>query len=375
MSYTISAIAVKSYNRALLEAAIRRHFAELNIAEKLNPAMRVLLKPNLLMKRTPEEGTTTHPELVRAVAVVLKEHGINDITIADSPSGPYQKKPLEAIYAATGMARVASETGAKLALSTGWETVPNTVPNSLCKEFNIISPVRQADFIINLPKLKTHVLTALSGGVKNLFGCVPGLQKPEMHLRFPDSERFGRMLLELAGCVCPALTIADAVVSMEGDGPSAGSLRQTGWTLAAENIYALDMALCQLIGIAPEQVQTVRLAVLEGNSPREYKELTYVGDGQPPPVTDYRIPATGLVRGAGMLLPSFLSRPFRRAAMWFAPRPVICSQSCIGCGKCAESCPAKVIELVHSKAKIDYNGCIRCFCCHEMCPVRAVEIR
>ena len=57
------------------------------------------------------------------------------------------------------------------------------------------------------------------------------------------------------------------------------------------------------------------------------------------------------------------------------PKPVIQNNRCIGCGKCAESCPAHTIELRERKAVINYSGCIKCYCCHEMCPVRAISVR
>ena len=57
------------------------------------------------------------------------------------------------------------------------------------------------------------------------------------------------------------------------------------------------------------------------------------------------------------------------------PRPVIRRKDCVGCGRCAESCPAHTITIVSGKAQIRYDRCIHCYCCHEMCPVRAIDIR
>lgn len=109
--------------------------------------------------------------------------------------------------------------GASLNLSADSRNV-HVAEGALCRDFDVIDPVADADFVVNCCKLKTHCMTTLSCGVKNLFGCVPGLLKPQLHYRFPDGEQFARMLVDLSLLVKPGLTVADAVDAMEGDGPT-----------------------------------------------------------------------------------------------------------------------------------------------------------
>ncbi len=370
----VSILSTTEYNPALLDSAVEQHIRLLGLDRLLRPGLRVTLKPNLLLRRSPEEATTTHPELVAAVVRALKRRGVTRITIADSPGGPYLPSLLAGIYKASGMAAVAEAEGIACNLEIGWREVPAQNARQV-SSFNLIDPVADADLVINLCKLKTHCMTGLSGAVKNLFGCVPGLQKPEFHYRFKNPEEFCGMLVDLCETVRPAVTFVDAVVAMEGDGPSGGSPRPVGLTLCAENPYALDVALCHLIGMPEERALTVKAARARGLAPA-LSELELVGEPERlAPVEGFRMPAVKSV-DFNTRLPRFIRRP----ADWFAsrfltPRPAIRTAGCIGCGKCAESCPAHTIAVSGGKAHIDYTNCIRCYCCHEMCPVKAIDIR
>ena len=238
--------------------------------------------------------------------------------------------------------------------------------------FNIVTPIAQADLLINIAKLKTHAMTLLSAGIKNLFGCVPGLQKPELHYRHPDIEDFSNMLVTLARTVAPALTLIDAIDAMEGDGPTGGTVRHLGLTLAARDLFTQDWFACSLIGIDPERVVMLRRAKALGLID---ERVEIVGD-QPvyaePPFKQPR--ATG-VDFTGHL-PEPLGRPLRAVlGGLLKPYPKLDASKCVGCGKCAESCPPKIIVIANRKAHFTRKGCISCFCCQEMCPARAIGVR
>lgn len=220
----ISVQKTPGYNPALLRQAVDAHFAALRVEEDLFPGMRVLLKPNLLAGRKPEQAVTTHPALIQAVADWLRERGVEEITLADSPGGPYNEALLRSVYRASGMDGLR---GVTLNLSAGY--APAEQPEGkVCRRFDLIDPVRQADYIINLPKVKTHGMTMVSLGIKNLFGTVPGLGKPALHCRYPGWDVFAGMLLDLSALVAPAVTLVDGVLAMEGDGPGGGDPREIG---------------------------------------------------------------------------------------------------------------------------------------------------
>lgn len=362
-----------SYLQDEVNSSIKRHFELLKLSEEIKPNMRVLLKPNLLMKRKPEEITTTHPAVIAGIIVCLKELGISDITIADSPGGPYTAKALNGIYEATGMKTLAKQYDVALNEDFGYyeQTVEKGVK---VHRFTLINPIKNADYIIDIAKLKTHAMTTLSGGVKNLFGAVPGLMKPEFHFRFPDKNDFSNMLLDLCETVKPNVTFVDAVISMEGDGPSGGTPKKTGLILASKSPYNLDVALCNLIDADVNDVPTVHQAIKRHLSVSDIKELEFIGD-ELISFSDYKMPN---VKSVDFMerVPSWLRKPLNPIVQaMVVSKPVIRTKQCIGCGKCAESCPAKTIAITNKKVIIDYSKCIKCFCCHEMCPVKVIDIK
>ena len=220
--------------------------------------------------------------------------------------------------------------------------------------------------------------------MKNLFGCIPGLQKAEWHTRFSDRERFGNMLIDLLQTVQPDIAVMDAVVGMQGDGPAGGEPREVGLILGSEDLLNLDLAACRMIGMPPMRVPYLEAAHRRGLCAEQFDLRDLAGDTAAfAPIQGYKLPSSYQNDQLGSTdfadYRSWL-RPFVQAAEKIAaPRPVVKAAKCIGCGKCAEICPRHTIRLSgqgnHRKAKIQPRGCIRCFCCHEMCPVKAIDVR
>ena len=368
----VSVCQTESYDPARMQAAVRAHFEALDLSRQIRPDLKIVIKPNLVMKRAPEDAATTHPALVEAVIRQLQQLGAQDITIAESSGGPYAEPLLKSLYETCGMAEAARRTGAKLNLGTGSREIGGN--GQVTRRFTVIDPIADADLILNLCKLKTHCMTVLSGAVKNLFGCIPGLQKPQMHYRFQNTGDFCSMLVDLAQTVAPVLTIIDAVDAMEGNGPSGGTVRHTGCLIASRSPFCLDLLLNRLIALKPQQAPTVLHSIRRGLCPDDPSGLRVLNpDSLPLTIPDFVHPQSKTVDFSGNL-PPFLRPAVQKAAKLLSPRPVIDPERCIGCGKCAQSCPAQIIRIQAHKAKIQH-GCIRCYCCHEMCPVKAIHIR
>ena len=368
-------VKAQDYQPQTIDRAVERLWKELCIDPSLFCGKKVLVKPNLLMRRRPEEATTTHPQVVRAVIEQIKRAHPAQIVIADSPGGLYNPTQLRAIYTTCGMQQAADQTGAVLNFDTGSGAVA-VQQGKLCSEFNLIDPVRQADVVVSVGKLKTHCMTGLSGGVKNLFGCIPGLQKPQLHYRFQNKNDFAGMLVDLCQTVAPVLTVMDAVESMEGNGPSGGTMRKTNCLIASQSPYCLDRFLCALIAMTPQQVPTVQSCIERGLCPQNDADLLILNpDALPCLIADFQHPRSTTIDFSGNV-PRFLQPAVRFCAKHLlSPKPRIELDKCIGCGKCAESCPPHTIQIQNHKAHINYKQCIRCYCCHEMCPVRAIHIR
>ena len=361
---------VAEYREDLIYPALCRSFEDLNIGSDLRAGMKVVIKPNLVMAKSPVFSATTHPAVIQSVIRWIRERGVTDITVAESSGGLYTAEHMNRVYRTCGMNVLEPDAHLNRDFTSRTVSCPSRFAN---RSFNLITPVLQADYIINICKLKTHAMTGYSGGIKNLFGTVPGLEKPQLHYRWPDIDDFSRMLLEIAQIVNPQLTVIDAIEAMEGNGPTGGTTRPMHLLLAARDFYTQDYFAAKLMGLDPMEISMIRQSVEQGLA--RPGEIVLRGDPLPENPAPFQLPDTKSLNFADNI-PPFLQRPF----LFFASKllksyPQLKKDVCIGCGKCAESCPAHVIRIEKGKAKFRKKGCISCFCCQEMCPAKAISVR
>ena len=162
---------------------------------------------------------------------------------------------------------------------------------------------------------------------------------------------------------------------MEGNGPTAGTPRHMGALLAGTDCHKLDLICAKLIGLAPMAVPTLRAAANFGLIGETAADVTVSGDVDAFVLPDFQ----RIERGRGLqfetLLPGALGRALGKTAqMALRSSPRLKKSKCVGCGKCAEICPAKAIVITDKKAVIDREKCIRCFCCQEFCPKGAMQV-
>ena len=360
----VALVRCTDYDRAAVERAVERVFSLCGGAERFaQPGMRVLIKLNLLMKRTPDRATTTHPEVARAVALAVQKAGGVPV-FADSPGGPFTRGMLAGVYETCGIRAVAEELGC--ALNDDFSVTTRTFPEGdAAKQLDLIGVLDWVDAVITVGKLKTHGLTTMTGCVKNLYGCVPGTTKVEYHARYPQAELFSRMLVDLCACVKPCFALLDAVEGMEGEGPSGGRPRTIGALVGGENPHQVDAVGAALIGLDPESVTTLRAAKRRGL----LGPYSCVGDPiETLIVRDFDIPMR-TKRSGWVNMVNRLPQALR-------PRPVFTHRRCDGCGTCERACPAKAIHMdEHHRPQVDLTRCIRCYCCQELCQKTDVEVR
>ena len=331
---------------------------------------RVLVRPNLIAPLPIEAAATTHPAVVEAVVRAVQKAG-GMVIIGDCPGGRTEEADLGPSYRVSGMADVAERTGAELDYHPEPVEVEHPQGDYL-KRAAVARAVVEADVIITVPKLKTHSLTGLTGAVKLCFGAIPGRAKTGYHLRYPKVRDFSGALLDLHDLVGPRLTVMDAVVGMEGDGPSAGDPRHVGAILASEDSLACDVAAAWLVGMDPLEVSTIQVAAEQGRISTRMENLNIAGESLfALQVEDFRPASTARTRLMRTPLFNWLVDLLGR---WVSPHPVV-GEACTGCGTCAQNCPAEAITIFHEQAHIDYRRCIHCFCCQELCPARAMVIR
>lgn len=331
---------------------------------------RVVIKPNFVSKKNPAEAATTHPSVINAVIRLVEEAG-GTVIIAESPGGPYNQAMLKGVYSECGAYEAISGTNAELNFDTGFAET-SLKRGQTIKSTSIINPVLTADKVISVAKLKTHAMTAYTGAVKNLFGCIPGTHKAELHFRLDDREAFCSMLVDLYEFINPCLCIMDGVWGMEGDGPTAGKNRHMGVVMASESGHALDLAATHIIGYMPDEVKTVKNAIDRGLIPDSAEKLEIVGE----PLAEHEMHDV-LKPESHFNLLRLLSLPpglNKRLTALLAAKPAVNKKDCIGCGECMRCCPPGAIEMKNRIPVIDYDKCIKCFCCQELCPKKAMNI-
>lgn len=338
-----------SYDYDLLKPAVFEMIDSIGTV-RIQKQSRVLIKPNFLLPAVPEKAVLTHPLVVKAVAEYVLSKGGCPL-IADSPAMGSIKK----IFREGGYEK------ALKGLDVEFGVFQSTVSVDVGEPFGRIDIAREAietDIVINLPKLKTHAMMLLTLGVKNLFGCIVGLKKPEWHFRAGiDKALFANLLVRISNAVNPTLTLVDGILAMEGQGPGKGGTpRHLGILVGGADPLAVDSAVCKILGIDPQILPTVKEAIQSGT----WNEAIHIR-GDFFEVMDFIFPVQGPA--------TFGSPSFQRfMRQYLLSRPSVNLQQCRLCGKCWQYCPAKAVVSDGKKIIFNYDTCIRCYCCVEVCP-------
>ena len=335
------------------------------------PGGKIVLKVNLLQATAPEKAVSTHPTVVAAVGRLVKQAGAIPL-IADSPGAglAYNEKTLDRLYRITEMYQAAQAAGMEVNVDLSHRPV-NYPQGKLLKRFEVITPVFEADGVLNLCKFKTHTFMSMTGAIKNNFGVIPGYAKPGYHATMQQKAHFADMLLDLAAYVSPRFSIMDAVLGMEGNGPHTGTPRPVGWLLAATNPLALDVVAAEMMGLPREYNPVLLAAQQRGLRPTRIEDVQLVGaDMAVLRLSNFKLPTT-LTSESSFGPLTWLMPVFRNMA---ARRPHVDPTKCAACGECLTACPVEAISM-NGAAYINDKECIRCYCCHEMCPQEAIDLR
>ncbi|MDR1943540.1 MAG: DUF362 domain-containing protein [Synergistaceae bacterium] len=331
------------------------------------PCDEVLIKANLLAPSAPEEAVTTHPSILSALAGEMR--GMDkSVHIADNPGYIFTNK--EHLFGVTGIKSLSraggisfgllSDLGVRPVKSDSFRAIP---------EARMAVRYLDAPYVINAAKLKTHVETETTGCIKNIFGAADTATRKKCHQ--------SRSLLHLANAITdlfsirpPDFNVMDAVVGMEGDGPSHGSPRKIGWILSGRNALAVDWAASLIMGYRdPLKIPLINAAASRGMGPRAQSEIILEG------AVWSDLPSYGFKKSSGALrlVPTFL-RGLAHNLVSLAPG--LERGGCVRCGVCKQVCPVDAIsDGADSYPAIKRNICVKCLCCHEMCPTGAMAVR
>lgn len=367
----VALVRCETYNKPDVLAAIEKGFALLGGPSAFfKKDEQIVLKPSVLAGIAPEHCVTTHPAVFEGVIKTLKAFGVN-LSYGDSP-GIYKIK--HAVKKA-GLHDVAERNSVPLADFEKGKKITHT--DAVFKgSFSIVNGVLDADGLVSICKLKTHGLTRITGAIKNQFGCVPGLTKARYHAQIPLVHDFSAFLVDINTYIRPRLFIMDAIMAMEGNGPSSGDPKKLGCLLFSTDPVALDAVACKIIDMNPDFVPTCRAGQKAGLGTSDFNNIEIAGN----PIEmfvdkTFRIVRKPLIfaKGTGTI---------RYINNLLMPKPMIDQSLCVQCGKCMEICPVepkalswKDGERNESLPQYMYSRCIRCFCCQETCPEKAISIK
>ena len=340
----VAIVRCKSYNQEEVDRAVKKVLKLLDFP--VNKYRRVLIKPNVLgYYKENLDAIITHPNIVRAILKEFKKAKVGESSFTDTENnlrktGYWKFNPV--VLEEKKLVKV-KDAKAKI-----------------LKHFYLPEIVRKADLVINVPKLKTHTLTKMTGAIKNLYGCIPGGMKQVYHREAGGERRFSSLLVDIYQNIKPGLNIIDAVICMEGEGPSAGKPRKVGLILASKNAVALDIVASKLMGYKPRKILAIKEAVRRGLT--NY-DVEIIGDLKEIPNLRFEKPS--VFKRA--LIKTFLLGMVKE-------KIITDGEKCNKCRICMKHCPVKAIKL-NPYPEIEEKKCIRCFCCIEVCPQHAMHLK
>ncbi|MDR1433995.1 DUF362 domain-containing protein [Candidatus Endomicrobiellum devescovinae] len=361
----IGLVKCDDYNKA--NNAVREAVALLGgISAFIKPSERILIKPNLLSPKDPLKAVTTHPEIVRVIIKLVKEAGAIHI-VGDSPGGAIRN--IKNVWEVTGMEKVCREENIELINFEAVGSKDFDIGDKNIKKVNFSNAVLDCDGIINIPKLKTHMLMGFSAGIKNFYGTVPGLIKVEYHKYASKNKDFANLLTNIYLFFKDKVrfTLIDAILSMEGNGPSAGEVRKTDLLAISQDTAVLDAYLMKelnydisssdLLKNLNMTADTINKVEVLGKSPKDFNFQKF----KFPNLRKLDIFPKPIVQMLGRLL-------------WV--KASINRNICVKCLLCTKACPVGAIQSRgNDYPYINTKKCISCFCCHEMCPKKAIGFR
>ncbi|MFW5846955.1 MAG: DUF362 domain-containing protein [Nanoarchaeota archaeon] len=350
----VSLVKCNSYKQNEVDKAISKSLKLLNFEIPKNK--KILLKPNIVTANVKNpKATFTQPQILESVCKILKKNKCK-IYIGESSF-----MDTDEFFKKTGIDKVAKKYSAKLIVFEQDKLVNiKNSKNKFLKEFPISKTLNEIDYIINLPKLKTHSLMRITGGIKNFYGMIPGGLKQKYHTKAKNHRDFSKLLVDIYQNFeqKTILNIMDGIIGMEGKGPVSGNPRKSNLVLCSKNALHLDITASKVIGYSSKTILTNKEGLKRklGNKKFQIKGLKKI------PHLKFKKPYVS----------DKLSKKFKER---FKPKPIIVDKDkCVKCGICASKCPKGAITL-NPYPEVDKRKCIRCFCCMEICPQHALSLK
>jgi uncharacterized protein (DUF362 family)/NAD-dependent dihydropyrimidine dehydrogenase PreA subunit len=327
---------------------------------------KVLLKINLIGPKKAEKAATTNPEFVRAVGQMIQQIGA-DVYVGDSAGGAIAgMAPTKQAFIVAGIKAMCDQEGFNIINFDEVGPIKKEIDGNYSTDLYITSALDSVDVVINLPKMKTHSMGIYTGAVKNLFGTIPGLRKAKYHKWGPSPLEFGEFLADIHKAIDNMpLHIMDGVISMQGEGPTAGSTYPAGKILVGTDPLAIDRVAIEMMGIDADEVDILKASYQRGIGEFDLDKIEVKGDFEQ--LKDYKLPKR---------YHDDKKRNYdgvKKVIDFFKTVPMVNKKKCVHCNSCVDGCPVEAID--RDSKLINYDICIDCMCCHELCMIEAVELK
>ena len=322
---------------------------------------KVLIKPNALRTSSADEAIVTHPSVLRAVVEKVESLNPAEIIVGDYP-GVVSYGANEECFEKTGLMEAAKGYYKNI----GNDPVNVSFNPAFMASVSVSKAILEADIMISLPRFKTHGLTVMSGAIKNSYGFLCGAQKAALHKIAGSPARFQEVVVDVFKIRVPDLFIMDAVVGMEGNGPSSPDLRDIGLILAADNAVAMDAVVATMMGCDPSCLQFLQKAKQGSLGDYDLKTINIIGKLEKIP--NFKLPPLG----GEAITKNHAIMEMLTSKIKF--RPKVDQSLCTGCGTCVDQCPVSALKIVDDFPEVDVDTCITCFCCQELCPEKAIQL-
>jgi len=347
------------------------------MASVINGAKIAILKPNLVAGRSAATGSTTSFALMKAVAEEVRACGAEPV-LCETPGTEFDR---EATYTILGIEQFCAENGIRILRidpeggEADWMELRPAGARKL-RRFRVPRILQEAR-LINLPVLKTHVVSTMTLSMKNPMGILPRPDRRSMH-----TLGIGQCIVDMNFGIKPDLNIIDGSVGQDGEGPLYGDKADLQVMIAGRDSLATDLVACQLVGVKPRMVPHLKLALEQMGKPSWQIVGEEVGV-----IKKFRLPEQKALYRFIFWMMYPLDYPYT----WIAERgkhlcttlystglvgtrPQINEEKCTRCGVCVDTCPLpNVIDL--KTLKVNPKTCQRCLLCYEACPENAISVK
>ncbi len=317
---------------------------------KIRKGQSLAIKINNLGPFSPDTAACTHPQVLRAVIEEFKLLDLNITVYEDCLSEDYVE--------ASGIKAVIEDTGVTF---VNLKNRPYTKVLVEGETYEYSSDILQADYLVTVPKMKTHVLTNYTGAIKLMYGSITKQQRKMFHCH-DNMREFSKILVDIYSIKLPILVVLDGIISMDGIGPSHGNPNNSGLLMVSDDGVLLDYFASSFMKYKPLEIESIRIALERGLSKCEPDEITLIGDSLPSPNTSFT------------LIPVLSEKLGKRYRSIVIGELLLKEELCTGCGICIQSCPFNAISMAPFPVT-DYDKCIRCYCCLELCPQGAYSLQ